>query len=188
QSNQAAEAQAELEARLTTTTTIAPVATTAAPATTTTTVRESIPEAEQIRDDPTFEAPPVTLDEPDPIPLGEPLGRLRFPTLEAEWIVVEGVGTEELKLGPGHMPWTPLPGAEGNSVISGHRTTYGGPFHDLHLLEPGDPIYWFEGDSKRGLIYSVTETIIVAPTDVWVTEGRGEGRMLTLTTCNPIGS
>lgn len=162
--------------------------------TTTTAPRVTIPQPEQLRDDdPTFAPPPSQAGPGDirysvhtppvpPPPLGEPLGVLTFPTLDMEWIVVEGVGVEELKLGPGHMPWTPLPGSEGNAVISGHRTTYGGPFHDLHLLEPGDPIV-FEGTT-----YTVTETLIVAPTDVWVTEDRGEGKHLTLTTCNPIGS
>lgn len=126
--------------------------------------------------------------EPEPVaeapPPGTPLGVLRFPTLDKEWVVVEGVGVEELKLGPGHMPWTPLPGSVGNAVISGHRTTYGGPFHDLHLLEVGDGI-WFEG-----VLYGVTDIFIVSPTEVWVTEERGEEgqKLLTLTTCHPIGS
>lgn len=122
---------------------------------------------------------PPTLPPP---PLGEPLGILTFPTLDTEWVVVEGVGVEELKLGPGHAPWTPLPGTEGNATISGHRTTYGAPFHDLHLLEEGDAII-FEDTT-----YTVTETLIVTPEDVWVTEDRGEGKHLTLTTCHPIGS
>lgn len=144
-------------------------------------------------DDPTFS--PETNDrtilasDPEPIPLQTPIGELRFTTTdqaEHEWVVVEGVGTEDLKLGPGHMPTTALPGDEGNAVISGHRTTYGGPFHDLHLLEVGSPISFFYPNGREAE-FIVTEVLIVAPTDVWVIENR-EGSTLTLTTCNPIGS
>ena len=80
------------------------------------------------------------------------------------------------------MPWTPVPGQPGTSVISGHRTTYGAPFYDLDLLEPGDVI---EIDTAIGThVYTVRETVIVLPTDVWVTEPR-PGAWITLTTCNP---
>ena len=75
-----------------------------------------------------------------------------------------------------------MPGQPGNAVISGHRTTYGAPFYDLDLLTPGDVI---EVDTAIGThVYTVRETIIVTPTDVWVTEPR-EGAWLTLTTCHP---
>ena len=67
-------------------------------------------------------------------------------------------------------------------MISGHRTTYGAPFYDLDLLEPGDRI---EVDTAIGThVYTVRETVIVAPTDVWVTDPR-PGAWLTLTTCHP---
>ncbi len=110
---------------------------------------------------------------------------IRIPKLDrlAEgWNVVEGVKRGDLKTGAGHMPWTPLPGQPGNSVISGHRTTYGAPFHELDELEPGDII---EVDTALGThVYEVRETIIVKPTALWVTEPR-EGAWLTLTTCHP---
>ena len=94
----------------------------------------------------------------------------------------EGVDRETLTQGPGHMPGTPLPGQPGNAVISGHRTTYGRPFFDFDLLEPGDLI---EVETAIGLhTYVVRSSIIVEPTDVWVTDDK-EGAWLTLTTCNP---
>lgn len=50
------------------------------------------------------------------------------PLVHAEQlIVVEGVGTEELKRGPGHYRGTALPGQPGNFAVAGHRTTYGAP-------------------------------------------------------------
>ena len=106
----------------------------------------------------------------------------KIESLEDGWAVVEGVGVRDLKNGAGHMPDTPLPGAPGNAVISGHRTTYGAPFHDVDVLSWGDII---EVDTALGThTYAVRELKIVKPTDVWVTEPR-EGAWLTLTTCHP---
>jgi sortase A len=108
--------------------------------------------------------------------------RMRVPRVGLDAVVFEGIGAETLAKGPGHMPGTSLPGQPGNSVISGHRTTHGRPFHDFDLLVPGDLI---EIDTAIGThVYEVRESFIVAPTDVWVTDQR-DGGWLTLTTCNP---
>jgi sortase A len=97
-------------------------------------------------------------------------------------MIFEGVDRATLKKGPGHMPWTPLPGQPGNAVLSGHRTTYGAPFFHLEALEPGDEIII---ETALGTsVYEVRKVFIVAPTDVWVTEPM-PGAWLTLTTCNP---
>ena len=107
---------------------------------------------------------------------------LRVPKVGLEAVVFEGVTKPTLAKGPGHMPGTPLPGQPGNAVISGHRTTYGRPFHDFDLLVPGDRV---EVDTGIGThVYEVRESFIVAPTDVWVTDSK-PGAWLTLTTCNP---
>src|SRR5690606_35163999 len=71
---------------------------------------------------------------------GEPLGVIRAPSIGLDWVLFGGVLPATLNQGPGHMPWTPLPGQPGNAVVSGHRTTYGGPFLDLDQLQPGDTI------------------------------------------------
>jgi sortase A len=139
-------------------------------------------------------APEVVIDPDDPLPsllvepkpeIGAPFAIIRIPTidrLQEGWAIVEGVSRRTLRSGAGHMPSTPLPGQPGNSVISGHRTTYGAPFHELDVLKPGDLI---EVETAVGVhIYSVTETIIVKPRDLWVTDDRG-GATLTLTTCHP---
>ena len=107
---------------------------------------------------------------------------LRVPKVGLEAVVFEGVTKPTLAKGPGHMPGTALPGQPGNAVISGHRTTYGRPFHDFDLLVPGDRV---EVDTGIGThVYEVRESFIVAPTDVWVTDSR-PGAWLTFTTCNP---
>ena len=118
----------------------------------------------------------------EPVDEGEPLGVIRIPSIDVDWVLFGGVLPATLNQGPGHMPWTPLPGQPGNAVISGHRTTYGAPFLDLDLLEPGDVI---EVETAIGVhTYTVRDTIIVSPTDVWVTDPK-PGAWLTLTTCNP---
>jgi sortase A len=117
--------------------------------------------------------------------LGAAFALIRIPKLERlqdGWNVVEGVGVADLRNGAGHMPGTALPGQPGNAVISGHRTTWGQPFHELNELDPGDRI---EVETALGTsIYEVREIHIVAPTAFWVTEPR-EGAWLTLTTCHP---
>ncbi|MGH9054023.1 MAG: sortase [Acidimicrobiia bacterium] len=149
-----------------------------------------------VADDPTMAGSPETTVPPqeplavpgvellaEPAPLeGAPLGHLIIPEAGVDHVMVEGVGGADLRKGPGHMPWTPLPGQPGNAVVSGHRTTYGAPFWDLNLLEPGDDIFVETAVGRH--VYEVRELLVVAPTDVWVTDPR-PGAWLTLTTCNP---
>jgi sortase A len=113
---------------------------------------------------------------------GEALGVIRVASIGLDRVLFGGVAPSTLTQGPGHMPWTPLPGQPGNAVVSAHRTTHGAPFLDLDQLEPGDVI---EVETAIGVHeYTVRDTIIVLPTDVWVTDDR-PGGWLTLTTCNP---
>jgi sortase A len=113
---------------------------------------------------------------------GEPLGLIIIDKIGLEAVLFEGVDRDTLKDGPGHMPWTPVPGQPGNAVISGHRTTYGRPFYDLDQLVLGDRI---EVETAIGIsVYEVKVIEIVLPTDVYVTEPL-PGAWLTLTTCHP---
>src|ERR687896_1546940 len=98
------------------------------------------PPATQSPDDP-YRGPPKDYD---PAP-GDPVFRIEIPAIDLNgdkgYVVVEGVGEEELKKGPGHYPecspafdrpyctgypevW---PGEKGRVVISAHRTTYKAP-------------------------------------------------------------
>jgi sortase A len=74
--------------------------------------------------------PPATPASVPPPALGEGVAVLRIPRLGQRYepVVVEGVGREELKKGPGHYPGSAMPGEVGNYVLAGHRTTYGAPF------------------------------------------------------------
>lgn len=148
------------------------------------------PEVEQINPELYLGVESQDADIPEPVDfhpeeapsVGEELAFLRIPSIGVDEVLFEGVDRETLKKGPGHMVGTPLPGQPGNAVVSGHRTTYGQPFFDFDLLEPGDLI---EVESSVGEhVYEIREIIIVEPTDVWVTDDR-PGGWLTLTTCNP---
>lgn len=122
---------------------------------------------------------------------GDPVARLRIPTIGVDEIVVHGVGVADLRNGPGHYPGSPMPGQPGNAAIAGHRTTYGQPFHDLDQLEPGDEIVV---DTVQGsFTYRVmgheaddgeVGHFIVPETGVEVLLDAGDDR-LTLTACHP---
>ncbi len=131
---------------------------------------------------------PLTLKVESAPELGNAFALIRIPKidrLQEGWNVVEGVRTTDLRNGAGHMPDTALPGQPGNAVISGHRTTWGQPFHELDYLDPGDRI---EVDTALGThIYEVRETRVVRPSETWVADPR-QGAWLTLTTCHPLFS
>ena len=76
-----------------------------------------------------------------------------------------------------------MPGEIGRCVISGHRTTYGAPFNKIDLLEIGDLIYL---ETKNGFLftYSVTDTQVVRPEDVYILKGTIKKELL-LTSCEP---
>lgn len=116
----------------------------------------------------------------------QPFARIVIPKIGLDAIVVEGTDEKALRLGPGHMKGTALPGEPGNMVISGHRVTYNRPFDHLDKLEKGDPIYVYARPQKglQKYTYYVNKTKVVKPTDLSVTKPTKD-RTLTLTTCNP---
>lgn len=126
-----------------------------------------------------------TLDPACQIDDGDSLTRIQIPDIQVDVVVVEGVGERALRAGAGHYPSTQLPCESGNVAIAGHRTTYGRPFHNLDLLEPGDEIRLQIPIGE--CVYRVRETLIVSPNDVGVIAGTPDNR-LTLTTCHPKGS
>ena len=130
---------------------------------------------------------------------GAPVFSLTIPKIDLQEVVVQGVGVEELKLGPGHYPDCragfdkPLcteaeevwPGEEGRVIVSGHRTTYGMPFWDLDKLDKGDSIV--TGTRWGNFTYKVTEIAVVPPNarDIANPAPGGSNAEIALTTCNP---
>lgn len=128
-------------------------------------------------------AAPLGPDESAPPPPdGSAIAIIKIPRIGVEKAVVEGVGVEDLKKGPGHYPQTAMPGQPGNAAIAGHRTTYGAPFFNLDQLEPGDPILTTTAQGR--FRYEVIGTTVVTPSEVSVLEPTEDNR-LTLTTCEP---
>jgi sortase A len=116
---------------------------------------------------------------------GDPLGRIRMPSIGVAEVFVEGTDTDDLRRGPGHYPATPLPGQRGTVAIAGHRTTYGAPFHDVDDLRRGDRV---ELDMPYGrFTYRVERTRIVPPTATEVTDRVAYDR-LVLSACHPLYS
>ena len=116
---------------------------------------------------------------------GDPLGRIRMPSIGVDDVFVEGTGTADLRSGPGHYPATPLPGQRGTVGIAGHRTTYGAPFHDLDGLDRGDRIELVMPYGR--FEYRVERTRIVAPTATEVTRRVDHDRLI-LSACHPLYS
>ena len=121
--------------------------------------------------------------------VGKALAVLDIPKIQLDnKVIVEGVGRDELRKGPGHVPSTVLPGQAGTFGVSGHRTTYGAPFYRLNELAKGDTITVVTREAIY--TYSVTRTAIVRPTDTQVLDNVNgpDGKpkaTITLTTCHP---
>jgi sortase A len=126
---------------------------------------------------------------PRRVAAGKPLAVLDIPKIGLDnKVIVEGVGRDELRKGPGHVPSTVLPGQDGTFGVSGHRTTYGAPFYRLNELAKGDTITVVIREAIYN--YTVTRTAIVRPTDTQVLDNVNgpDGKpkaTITLTTCHP---
>ncbi len=130
---------------------------------------------------------------------GKAVFKLDIPEIGVADVVVQGVGEEELKMGPGHYPdcgdgfVEPLcteaeevwPGEKGRVIVSGHRTTYGAPFRELDKLERGDEI--ITGTPWGEFTYEVTDIQIVAPdsSEIANPDPPGSKAEIALTTCHP---
>ena len=108
-----------------------------------------------------------------------PLAVLRIPRIGLEVPVLEGTDDSTLDRGAGHIEDTPVPGADGNTGIAGHRDGF---FRGLKDVVPGDAL---ELDLRSGTErYRVERIWIVAPDDVSVLD-RTPARSVTLVTCYP---
>jgi len=136
----------------------------------------------QLKKDFNAAAPQGTVTPTAETPVGDAVAIINIPKINLDKAVVQGVGTEDLKKGPGHYPQTPMPGQKGNAAIAGHRTTYGHPFFDLDNLVQGDEILVTTKDGK--FRYLVDHKMNVDPHDVQVLDPTPDN-ILTLTTCTP---
>ncbi|HEY8474725.1 MAG TPA: class E sortase [Natronosporangium sp.] len=121
-------------------------------------------------------------------PPGDAIARLYIPRIGKYWVVVEGVGLDDIRYAPGHYPDSAMPGEIGNFAVAGHRNP--ATFWDLDKVQQGDAIVVETRDTW--FIYSVTRNHIVTPDAIEVVAPvpgqpgvEPTTAMLTLTTCNP---
>ena len=148
-----------------------------------------------------FPGATTTTTEPEPIDaevlaavaptLGEPVAQMQIPSIGVDETVVYGIRVPDLRKGPGVFPGNPMPGTPGNAAIAGHRTTYGQPFHDLDLIEPGDEIVitTLRGEFTYEVMAHTTDDgerghFIVPANGVHVLDDYGDNR-ITLVACHP---
>jgi sortase A len=116
---------------------------------------------------------------------GSAVGRIRIPTIGANFVVVKGTGTSELESGPGIYSETNFPGVPGTTAIAGHRTTWLAPFRHIDALRRGAPIVLDMPYAR--FTYTVIGSRVVLPTDVSVIDPVGYSR-LVLSACTPLFS
>jgi len=140
------------------------------------------PRIERAFEDPTplGEAPPPGTRE---IP-GSAYAIIVIPSIDIDFVVVEGTDYASLKKGPGHYPDTADPwDLTGRVGIAGHRTTYMAPFFDLEQVEVGDPIRLL---TEYGpFVYDVTDSFVIPEEGSGVVLEQTEEPTLVLTTCHP---
>jgi len=97
---------------------------------------------------------------------GSPVALLRIPSLHLTEAVVAGTSASDLESGPGLMPGTVLPGEQGNAVIAGRRTTFGGPFHSIGTMHRNDVIQVVDGVGSFRYRVTTLRTVVAGHHDV----------------------
>lgn len=110
---------------------------------------------------------------------------IKIDKINLELPLLEGATKKNLSIAPCILKESTMIGEIGNFSVAGHRSySYGKQFNRLNELEIDDEIKIL----MNGLEYEfeVTEKFIVEPEDVWVLDGNGNDKMITLMTCTPI--
>lgn len=131
-----------------------------------------------------------------PVPAGAPtdtrghepvveLGSIEIPKIGLAASMFEGIRLTTLDRGPGHWPGTAMPGAVGNVVVAGHRTSHSKPFRHLDQLVPGDEVIFTTPEGR--FVYNVAGVEIVNPDAIGIIDQTSD-RTATLFACHPAGS
>lgn len=90
---------------------------------------------------------------------GRAIAIVQIPKIGLSEVVVEGVGPPQLRAGPGHLPASAVPGADGNAVVMGHKRRFGGPFGDVSKLVEGDEVYVQPKGTSEVVLYRVSAVV-----------------------------
>lgn len=112
--------------------------------------------------------------------IGDEVGILHIPKIDAELPIIEGTDEEELEKGVGHYRGTAYPSENDQILLSGHRDTV---FRRMGELEIGD-ILTVELPYGE-FSYEIYETFIVDADDTTVIRSTAPDEVLTLSTCYP---
>lgn len=111
-------------------------------------------------------------------------GMLYIDKIDLELPILHGATEQNMNISVSSIENTGGAGEVGNYAIAGHRSrTYGRHFNRLNELEEGDFIEVHNGEQL--FQYTVTETFLVEPDEVWVLESNGVDKEITLVTCDP---
>jgi sortase A len=114
---------------------------------------------------------------------GHPIGKLTIPAAGISAIVLEGDDDGILKLAPGHIPGTALPGEPGNVGIAAHRDTF---FRNLKNLRSGDVMQLVT--LKNVYEYKINAIEVVDPERIDVLAPSGDPTLTLVTVTPSIGS
>jgi sortase A len=131
-----------------------------------------------------------------PLAVGRPFAIIRIPAFGPAWrfAIVQGTGTAQLAVGPGHVPGTQRPGQVGNFAVAGHRVTAGNPFWGLPRLRAGSKVfidtiagtYEYQVNARPVWVWP-GDTAVLAPAPDF--PGQQPRRAwITLITCDPAWS
>ena len=110
------------------------------------------------------------------------LGRIKIPSIGVDQALNLGVSDKVLSQGFGLWPGTAQPGAIGNAVIGGHRTSHTKPLADIDKIKVGARVYFIMPTGMA--IYQVTKTKILKPRDTWILR-QGKTATATFFACHP---
>ncbi|NUS74534.1 MAG: class E sortase [Corynebacteriales bacterium] len=126
---------------------------------------------------------------PENFDIGDGIAKMYVPTLDLNWVVVEGEDPKDIKHAPGHFRNSALPGQKGNFAVAGHRTP--AIFWDLDQIDNGD--YIGLETFNKWYIYRVYQTLVITPDETEVVKPDPDNpdstepsrSLLTLVTCEP---
>ncbi|MEH7074830.1 class D sortase [Neobacillus drentensis] len=140
----------------------------------------TLQQAKELISDQPAVAPKKRADNSQPPDMGETVGLLAIPKINAELAIIEGTDPDDLKKGVGHYKGAYFPGEQGQIVLSGHRDTV---FRKLGELKIGDSL---KMEMPYGsYTYEIIDTKIVKSDDTSIITLQHEKEELILTTCYP---
>lgn len=113
---------------------------------------------------------------------GIPVAEIDSDAIGLHRIVVQGTTSGALRSGPGHLRQSPLPGQEGNAVIVGRRTAYGGAFRRISSLHRGDRVKVTTGEGNFTYVVDTVRRLDANNGSELVDNGANQ---LTLVTSDP---